>query len=75
VYLNIFDLFYSWKKFIAQQEHSQKFCQKKGGKNILFLDGNMHYLEGGRWGPGVVRVLTKKICPMLFFQSWAPLGP
>jgi len=56
VYLNILDPFESWKRFTAPQEHSRKFLQKKGGKNIPFL-------EGRRGGGGVARALTKKIDP------------
>jgi len=61
VYLNILDPFESWKRFTAHQEHSRKFLQKKGGKNISFLDGNIPCLEGRRGE--VARALTKKIDP------------
>jgi len=42
---------------------SGKFLQKKGGKNIPFLDENIPYLEGSRGGGAVPRALTKKINP------------
>jgi hypothetical protein len=51
---------------MAQQEHSQKFHQKKGGKNIP-------YLEGGGEG-AVVQDLTKKIYSMLSFSILGPLA-
>jgi len=35
---------------MAHQEHSRKVLQKKGGKNITFLDENIPYLEGRRGG-------------------------
>jgi len=50
VYLNILDPFESWKRFMAHQEHSQKFLQKKDGKKIPFLDENIPCLEGRRGG-------------------------
>jgi len=39
--------------------HQPEILQKKGGKNIPFLDVNIPYLEDGRGG--VMRALTKKI--------------
>jgi len=45
---------------MAHQEHSQKFLQKKRGKNIPFLD-EKHTSFGRR--EGVPRALTKKIDP------------
>ena len=42
--------FQRWERFMAHQECSQKFLQKSGRKNILFLDENIPYLEGGREG-------------------------
>jgi hypothetical protein len=56
----VFKYFRSWKRFTAHEEHSCKFLQSKGGKNIVFLDENIPYLEGRR---GVLRALTKKIDP------------
>ena len=35
---------------MAHKEQRQKFLQKKGGKNILFLDENITCLEGRRGG-------------------------
>jgi len=44
---------------MAHQECSQKFLQKKGGKNIPFLDENIPCLEGRRGG-AVARVVLRK---------------
>ena len=47
MYLNVIDSFLKVEKVHSPP---QKFLQKKGGKNIPFLDQNIPYLEGGTEG-------------------------
>ena len=55
---------------MAHQECSQKFLQKKHGKNILFLDENIPYFKlEGRWG------YQEPEYPMLFLKYLGPLDP
>jgi len=54
----------------GSQPTSRKSLQKKGGKNIPFLDENIPYLEGMR---GVTRALTKKSTPVVFKFLGTPL--
>jgi hypothetical protein len=49
VYLNILGSFLKLEK-VHSPPHN--FFQKKGGKNIPFLDENIPYLEDGRGGGG-----------------------
>ena len=73
MYLNILDPFESWKRFTAHQEHSHKFLQKKGGKNIPFLDGNIPCLEGRRGGGS--KGLNEKNRPQVIFKFLGPPCP
>jgi len=55
---------------MAHQEHSCKFLQKKGGKNIPFLDEKISHLEGGRGGG--TESLNKKNLPQVVYKSLEP---
>ena len=50
---------------------SGKFLQKKGGKNIPFLDENIPYLEGSRGGGGT-KSLNQKNRPQVVFKFLGP---